>query len=413
MNKSRLVLLISCIILMVSLSIFSSCKPQPSTPTPTPTKPPDTAQKPTEPEILKIGLVTSLSGPMSAAFKGLYDAVEPANDFYNNKGGITVGGQKYLINIVAEDDQSSPQGAVTATNKLIETGINFMINPIFPPSLYAVTPLTNKAKILGFTGSGSNHSIYTKENPYSFCCYADAYDVDPFYNYVQKNFPDVERIALLRADDPAGEIVEGLLVEDFSSRGMEIVFNERFTMDTQDFYPIVTKVLAAKPDAIEMIISIPPWTAAITNAARDLGFTGPILACASCGDMNITNAMITPGYNYDILNAAVDPQSDKLPSKTQEFRKLVEQTTGQPFNFDNFMLFNALVPAVEGIVEAQSFDSDKVTTALENMVIDSPWGENAVFKGQEWGFQHLLTTEKMALTKITKDGKVEFEYIDR
>ncbi|MEJ2740108.1 MAG: ABC transporter substrate-binding protein, partial [Dehalococcoidia bacterium] len=354
MKKFRLVLLISSIILMVSLSVFSSCKPQPSTSTPTPAKPPDTSQTPAEPETLKIGLVTSLSGPMSAAFKGLYDAVEPANDFYNNAGGITIGGQKYLIDIIAEDDQSSPQGAVAATNKLIEDGIKFMINPIFPPSLYAVTPLTNAAGILGFTGSGSNHSIYTKENPYSFLCYADAYDVHPFYNYIQKNFPDVKKVAILSADDPAGEIVEGILDEDLPERGMEIVIKERYTMDTQDFYPIVTKVIAAKPDAIELIVSIPPWTAGITTAARDMGFTGPILACASCGDMNVTSTMINPEYNYDIFNAAVDPLSDKLPGITVEFRKLVEQTTGQPFNFDNFMLFNALVPAVQGIVEAQS-----------------------------------------------------------
>jgi branched-chain amino acid transport system substrate-binding protein len=413
MKKIRLVLLVSCISLLVSLFTFSSCKPQPAPSTPTPAKPPETTQTNTEPEVLKIGLVTSISGPMSAAFKGLYDAVEPAKAFYNDKGGITVNGKKYLIDIVAEDDQSSPAGAVAATNKIIQSGIKFMVNPIFPPSLYAVTPLANAAKVLGFTGSGSNHSIYTKENPYSFCCYADAYDEQPFYNYVQKNFPDVKKVALLRADDPAGEIVEGMLEEDLPKRGMKIVANERFVMDTQDFYPIVTKILAAKPDAIEMIISIPPWTAAITTAARDLGFTGPILACASCGDMNVTTAMISPEYSYDIFNAAIDPLSDKLPSITQDFSKLVEQTTGQPFNFDNFMLFNALVPAVEGIVKAQSFDPDTVVTTLENMTIDSPWGENAVFKGQEWGYQHLLTTEKMALTKIVKGGKVEFEYVPR
>ena len=47
------------------------------------------------------------------------------------------------------------------------------------------------------------------------------------------------------------------------------------------------------------------------------------------------------------------------------------------------------------------------------MLIDSPWGENARFTGEEWGFQHLLTTDKMALTKIVEGGKVEFEYIDR
>jgi ABC-type branched-subunit amino acid transport system substrate-binding protein len=77
-----------------------------------------------EVKTLTVGLITSVTGPMAPAFKPMYDAVKPTEDLINQRGGITVAGQKYNIKIVAEDDQSSPPGAIAAANRLIQQGIN-------------------------------------------------------------------------------------------------------------------------------------------------------------------------------------------------------------------------------------------------------------------------------------------------
>lgn len=57
---------------------------------------------------VKIGMITSLTGPMAPAFKDLADAAKPTADLLNRRGGVTIQGKKYLVEIVAEDDQSSP-----------------------------------------------------------------------------------------------------------------------------------------------------------------------------------------------------------------------------------------------------------------------------------------------------------------
>ena len=64
-------------------------------------------------KILKIGLISSVTGPMAPAFKSELDAAKPAEDLLNQTGGITVQGQKYRIEITTADDQSSPPGAVS------------------------------------------------------------------------------------------------------------------------------------------------------------------------------------------------------------------------------------------------------------------------------------------------------------
>ena len=57
---------------------------------------------------------------------------------------------------------------------------------------------------------------------------------------------------------------------------------------------------------------IPPWTSAIINQSRELGFTGPIFAPCCGGDPNIVNSMLKPEYAHDILSAAPDVNSDKM-----------------------------------------------------------------------------------------------------
>lgn len=415
MKKFKSLLLILCVLSMILISIAVSCTPKsPATEPPATTKPNTPAQTPAEPEVLKIGMVTSLTGPISAAFKSLYDAVEPTEALYNNKGGITVGGQNYLIDIVTEDDQSSPAGAVSATNKIIEDGIKFMISSIYPPALMATTPVTNEAKVLAFTPSQANPTAYTLEANYSYNCYSNIYDIIPFYKYVKETNPDIRRIALLCPDDPgAAFIVENVIKKELPELGFEIVLDEKYPNTTEDFYPILPKVLASKPDAIELAVGITPWVASITNVSRELGFTGPIYGSACIGDMNLAKVMIKPEYCYDVYSTSIDPLSDKLPVEVQDLRKLVEQS-GQQFIFDSFQPLAALSVALQGIIKAQSLDIEKVAAALENMPIETPNGGTATWHGSEYGdFQHLLVSDKIPISSISEDGTVKFEYIQR
>ena len=79
-------------------------------------------EAPGQAKVLKIGLIVSLTGPMAPGFKSMADAAKPAADVLNKRGGITVKGQKYMVEFVTEDDQSSPAGAVAAANKLGKVG---------------------------------------------------------------------------------------------------------------------------------------------------------------------------------------------------------------------------------------------------------------------------------------------------
>ena len=85
MKENRFLFFINCLLLILSLFLFSS---------------PFTKQVKAETKTLKIGLITSMTGPMAPAFRPMFDAVKPTEDLMNKMGGITINDQKYNIKIM-------------------------------------------------------------------------------------------------------------------------------------------------------------------------------------------------------------------------------------------------------------------------------------------------------------------------
>jgi branched-chain amino acid transport system substrate-binding protein len=396
MKKRGSVFVVFCSLVMVTLFLFSSSFTREAT-----------AQTKT----FKFGLISSMTGPMAPAFKSLIDAAKPAEDLMNKRGGITVQGQKYLIEVVTEDDQSSPPGAIAAVNRLIQAGIKFIYAPQFMVSNMAIAPIAEEAKILRIKGLGVGKEEVGPSLRYSFYASAQLYNVPVCYDYLKKNYPKVKKIAMIFPDDPGAMTIRELTEKEIQKRGLEIVFQEAFKLDTQDFYPILTKALEKKPDAIDMVVSIAPWSAGVINQSRELGFTGPIFANIFA-DTNMLRSMLNPKYAYDVFQAAPDVLSPKMLPIMKEYRVLVEQQTKTQFNLDHGLVLEALYPLLQGIEKAQSFDTDKVVATLENMKsIDTPYGRGSMGGQDLFGINHVIR-RPFTLSRIMKD-KIEFEFIEK
>ena len=363
-----------------------------------------------ETKTLKIGLITSATGPMSPAFKPIVDAAKPSEDLINQKGGITVNGQKYNIKVVVMDDQSSPPGAVAAANKLLQDGVKFMIPPMFMPCNMAIAPITEEAKILRMKSFGMGPQEVNPKVPYSFYASASILNVRPVYDYLRKNYTGVKKIAILAPDDPGLLDAKALVEKTAREHGLEIVSNELFTIGTEDFYPLLTKALEKKPDAIDCVVSIIPWAAGVINQSRELGFKGPIYAPCLFGDINILNSVLKPEYAYDIFHGGPDVLSDKMLPIIKEIHNLMEQRNIGPFQMESTIVLDGLLPILQGIEKAQSFDTDKVVEALENMEsIDTIYGKGRMGGMEIFGINHVVI-RPITLSRIMH-GNVEFEFL--
>lgn len=360
---------------------------------------------------LKIGLISSVSGPMAPAFASELGAAKPAADLINQKGGLTVGGQKYNVEIVTGDDQSSPPGAVAAANKLLQDGVKFIISPMFVPNDMAIAPICEDAKILRVCPNRADPTTFGAPNKYSFNAEASTFNIPYFHDKLATLYPKAKKVAMVWPDDPGAKVYAELTIKDMKRRGLDLVFNEAYKIPTEDFYPLLTKALQQKPDMIQCLFAILPWAKGIIDQSRELGFTGPIVAAASFGDTNLLKGMIDPKSAYDICHASPDVNSPKMLPIVKDFRKLVEAQTKEKFNFDHVMTLQALMVITQGIEKAQSFETDKVLATLETASsIDSPYGKGR-FAGKEFVGQNRLMHRNIPFSRIMKDGKVEFEFL--
>jgi branched-chain amino acid transport system substrate-binding protein len=397
-KKKNLLVTLVCLSLLVIFTVLPvlSCK----------------ATAPSEVKTLKIGLITSLTGSMSAAFKSLYDAAKPTQDLWNQKGGVTVDGQKYNIEIVPMDDQSSPAGAVTAANKLIGDGVKFIIAPQFIPANMAIAPICEQAKVIRIQGMSVDQSQYGSKYYYNFDGCMTLYNIVPTYNYVVKNYPKVKKIAIIMADDPGGVAPREFTIKEAEKRGLEVVFNDIYQIGTEDFAPIVTKALEQKPDGIELVLGFVPWANGIIKSARDMGFKGPVFCGSPIGDINWLNSMLEPNYAYDIFASGPDVLSSKMLPIVQDHRKLVEKATNSPYTMDNLLPLLASWPLLQAIEKAKSLDTDAVVKTFENMSsIDTVFGKGKV-TGQELVGINRFIVGPVPLARI-QNGKVEFEFLSQ
>lgn len=363
--------------------------------------------------ILKIGLITSMTGPLAPPMSVMVEAMKPVEELMEMRGGISVNGQRYAIRIIAEDDQSTPVGAIAAANRLIQGGVKFVVAPLFPPCYIAITPIVEEAKVLTVLAFGAVPDIVNPGRHYTFGAGTFVYMPPVAIDYLKKHYPKVKKIAMLSPDDPGAKTNIECAEKEARARGLDVVFKERFKVGSEDFYPVLTRLLQKKPDAIDVVLSIEPWSAGIINQSRELGFTGPIYASAGLlGDINLVKGMITEKYQYDLFQTGPDVKSPLMPAIVKEYRALLEPKAKNPFQASHLAVLDAVYTMAQGIEKAQSLDPDKVVEVLETMKsIDTTCGKGRVAGKDFFGVNHVVR-RPIPISGIM-NGKVICEFSKR
>jgi branched-chain amino acid transport system substrate-binding protein len=362
---------------------------------------------------LKIGVILSMTGPFSPVMRSIVDGVKPMEELLNRRGGVTVKGHKYRVELVLADDQSSPPGAVSAVNKLIQDDIKFVLPPGFIPNILAVMPIIKEAKMLGMKAFAPGQEVLNPNTPFMFASSAVVYNPRACYDHLKRRYPKVKRVALVTAADPGLGGWLKLVRNEIQRNGFDLVSDESFKIGAEDYYPILTKTLEKRPDAIDIVGSIEPWSAGIITQSRELGFKGPVMCSTSImGDINIVNSMIDPKNAYDVFHADIDPLGPNVSPIVKEFRSIVEQKTGRPLYNGQVATLDCIYILLQGIERAQSFDVDKVTQALEGTKsIDTVYGKGRMAGEDLFGINHAVR-RTIFISGIT-NGKVWCEATDK
>jgi branched-chain amino acid transport system substrate-binding protein len=223
-----------------------------------------------------IGHFGSMTGATATFGVSTDEGIRLAVDEINAAGGVL--GQR--IRLVTEDDQSRPEEAVTAVQKLInQDRVVALLGEVASSRSLAAAPVAQRARIPMLSPSSTNPKV-TQVGDFIFrCCFIDPFQGAAIANFAMKHEggPKATRLAILY--DIKNDYSIGLrefFTKTVLANGGQIVADESYGEGDREFKAQLTKIKAANPQ----VIFVPGYyteAALICRQARELGIAAVLM----------------------------------------------------------------------------------------------------------------------------------------
>lgn len=370
-----------------------------------------TAEAPTTPstpeaKTLPIGMILGMTGFFSVREIPDMNQTQFAADIINEQGGITVNGQKYMVELVVEDTKSTMDGVTSAANKLVyDKGIKFIIGPT---AFFAAAagPVCDPNEVLRvITWCVNTPGEVDGSTPYAFLGgNGSVLTSGAATKYLKQTYPNVKKVAIVTPDDGAVPYVIPIAKDLLAAQGISVVGEAiAYPNEMQDFSPIVAKLNAIEEaDAIFMQNGLVPHMGAIVKGLRESGNYKPY---AGSLPARIGQVMTIAGEESmkDVFSIAYTPGDPSMPPVAKE---IINRTVAQ-FGADYQLEMsgpNCLWILKEMIEEAQSLDPAVVKSTWESTdQVETIFGTAKICGDKTFGIKHHVVASPQTV-QILKDG---------
>jgi ABC-type branched-subunit amino acid transport system substrate-binding protein len=364
MKTTKIVVMLLAAVLLL-LPITSCPQPEPSV---TPPESPETPETPGEPEakVLKVGAHVPFQYPYTLEAKKCFEIIV---DEFNKAGGLVVQGEKYNVEMIIYDDQSTAEGARTATERLIHED---KVMAILSHSLGGLEA-TESAKMLNLT-SNPSEAVVDPEYNYVYRTAVVGSCIPILWAQLKKDEPEIKTAVLAGMDNEEGYFrtsVDALCAE---SLGIEVLDTIFYAAEETDFSAMATKIKQLNPDLVALSTGDPAAQGALQwKAIYQSGWEGVkwtpiaplvIVQAEICGIEALEGIYTT---FYDIGD---------LPTGTQENRDLKRAYIEKYGEWNEWGLdwVHGWYFLIGAIQKADSLDTDKIAEALHGIEVATPMG---------------------------------------
>jgi len=312
---------------------------------------------------IKIGGVAPLTGHVATYGISTRNAASLAFDAVNAQGGVDIGGTKYLIDYIVEDDQGTPEIAANAFRKLIDQDeVVAIIGTVTSNCTLAGAPIAQDAGIPTISPTSTAVQV-TLTGDYIFrACF-----LDPFQGAVVASFSYDDLNARTGAVifDNANDYTKGLAEafrDSFEALGGEMVAYESFTEEskTVDYSAQLTNIKAANPDVL-FVDAYYAAAAMIANQARDLGITAPFVGADGwdSAQFTILGGEAVEGGHFCNHYSPEDPRP-----VVQDFVKEYAEKYGETPDALATLAYDAALILIDSLQRAGSMDGAAIRDAI-------------------------------------------------
>lgn len=327
------------------------------------------SKKSEDSDTIKIGAIIPQTGPVSNYGNSSEKGALLAVDEINKNGGIN--GKK--IEWISYDGKGEITDSTTAYNKLKGDKVAAIVGPLTSKPSLAVSEIAKKDGIPMITPTGTQVNITEgKENVFR-TCFTDPYQGKLLAKFAAEN-QKAKKVAILR--NTSSDYSNGIADEfkkEVENLKLELVADESYGDNDNDFKAQLTKIAKAKPD----VLLVPDYyekIALIVPQARDAGIEAKFIG--SDGWDGVINVMdksqlsMVEGSCFS-NHFALDSNDKRVKEFLEKFK---EANKEDPSAF-SALSYDTVYLLKQAMEEAKSEENDKVVEKIKNIEFDGITGK--------------------------------------
>ena len=360
-----------------------------------------------EGKTLKIGAIIALSGWFSPFGLVAKDIAEITRDIINERGGIVVKGEHYMVELLIEDYGSTFPGVTAATNKLVyDKGVKYLMTPsaFFTPPTTAIAEPNKVLRVQTFNVFSPDE--LSKDTPYAFLCNDGSLEHNiALVKYLKDNHPEIKSVTVVLPENNLAKLwpeVKKML----ENAGIEVIGKPiSFLDEIVDWTPIAAKAIAAKSDAVYNSSALALHMGALLKSMREQGsdkFLAVVIGTSPTSVMAVSGK--EAAYNFAAVGLVPFPPD--APPLMTEIMKRFYANHGLDSGF-TLQPANCLWMLKQAIEKAQSLDTTVVRDTWEKMeTFDSPFGTSYLGGLKTYGIKHAVPHPNAI--SVLENGEAKF-----
>ena len=191
----------------------------------------------------------------------------------NARGGLNVGGEQRMLEVIEYDDQTNPAETIKAVTRLAtQDNADIILAPYSTGLNLAAAPIFDRLGFPQITSSAATDKIGELSSQFNDMFFLLGRSSDLAEDAVEvlaelREAGEIgNRVAMVNVADAFGIELAAVGKPALEAAGFEIVYETSYPLGTPDLSPIMKAVKAAEPDAF-MAWSYPPDTFGLTEQA--------------------------------------------------------------------------------------------------------------------------------------------------
>lgn len=199
--------------------------------------------------VVKIGHVGPMSGAQAHYGKDNENGARMAIEDLNAKG-VTIGGKKVKLELVAEDDGADPKQGTAAAQKLCDQKVAGVVGHLNSGTTIPASAVYNQCGIPHVTPSATNPKLTTQGFNTTFRLLANDNALGAGLALHAVNNLKLKKVAIIDDRTAYGQGVAEVFAATAKAKGIQIVDQQYTTDKATDFMAILTAIKSKNPDGI-------------------------------------------------------------------------------------------------------------------------------------------------------------------